>query len=211
MKKKTLEEKIRLVGFWTFGFVFWYLVIAFFLKSSYPIYEYSFNREDAYDTIKDALTLAAAFLAPVAAFVLFSDWRAQHKELSNEKNSKLIINAFNLCHSSISYYGESIDFQRQYSNFMNNLFTINTLTNEIYTIDENSLQFIQNAKEASSLFNSALPKWIQLVNIHQQNTSGYNSAQLVSFNELQLQLINDYSGELQKIAKIRNNLVQLKI
>ena len=94
---------------------------------------------------------------------------------------------------------------------MNNLFTINTLTNEIYTIDENSLQFIQNAKEASSLFNSALPKWIQLVNIHQQNTSGYNSAQLVSFNELQLQLINDYSGELQKIAKIRNNLVQLKI
>lgn len=211
MKKKTLEEKIRLVGFWTFGFVFWYLVIAFFLKSSYPIYEYSFNREDAYDTIKDALTLAAAFLAPVAAFVFFSDWRAQHKELSNEKNSKLIINAFNLCHSSISYYGESIDFQRQYSNFMNNLFTINTLTNEIYTIDENSLQFIQNAKEASSLFNSALPKWIQLVNIHQQNTSGYNSAQLVSFNELQLQLINDYSGELQKIAKIRNNLVQLKI
>ena len=56
MKKKTLEEKIRLVGFWTFGFVFWYLVIAFFLKSSYPIYEYSFNREDTYDTIKDALT-----------------------------------------------------------------------------------------------------------------------------------------------------------
>ena len=80
MAKKTLEEKIKNVGFWTFGFVFWYLVIAFFLKSSYPIYEYPFNREDAYEAIKDALTLVAAFLAPVAALVLFSDWKNEHVE-----------------------------------------------------------------------------------------------------------------------------------
>lgn len=79
MTKKTLEEKIKQVGFWTSSGVFSYLVIAFFLKSNYPIYEYSFNREDAYDAIKDALTLAAAFLAPVAAFVLFSDWREEHR------------------------------------------------------------------------------------------------------------------------------------
>ena len=55
------------------------MVMAFFLKSNYPIYEYDFNRSVAYDVIKDALTLGAAFLAPVAAFVLFSDWRSEHK------------------------------------------------------------------------------------------------------------------------------------
>ncbi|MEN3977440.1 hypothetical protein [Acinetobacter sp. CWB-B33] len=79
MKKKTLEDKIRQVGFWTVIGVFLYLVMAFFLKSNYPIYEYDFNRSVAYDVIKDALTLGAAFLAPVAAFVLFSDWRSEHK------------------------------------------------------------------------------------------------------------------------------------
>ena len=62
MKKKTLEEKIKRVGFWTFGGVFWYLVIAFFLKSNYPIYVYNLVRSAAYDIIKDALTLAAALL-----------------------------------------------------------------------------------------------------------------------------------------------------
>lgn len=90
MTKKTLEEKIRQVGFWTFGGVFWYLAIAFFLKSNYPIYDYDFNRSVAYDVIKDALTLVAALLAPVAAFVLFTDWREQHAAIKNERTSEEI-------------------------------------------------------------------------------------------------------------------------
>lgn len=85
MVKKTLGERIKQVGFWTFGGVFWYLVIAFFLKSNYPIYEYNLDRSTAYEVIKDALTLAAAFLAPVAAFILFSDWSEEHIKKENEK------------------------------------------------------------------------------------------------------------------------------
>ncbi|WP_250621510.1 hypothetical protein [Acinetobacter pittii] len=88
MAKKFLNEKIKIIGFWTFGGIFWYLVIAFFLKSKYPIFDYNFNADQAYDVIKDALTLAAAFLAPVAAFVLFTDWREQHKEVALEKNTQ---------------------------------------------------------------------------------------------------------------------------
>ncbi|MDH2497046.1 hypothetical protein QDR74_00205 [Acinetobacter baumannii] len=80
MLKKSLHDQIKIIGFWTVGGVFWYLVIAFFLKSKYPIFDYSFNLEIAYDVIKDALTLAASFLAPVAAFVLFTDWRIQHNK-----------------------------------------------------------------------------------------------------------------------------------
>ncbi|WP_252151137.1 hypothetical protein [Acinetobacter baumannii] len=71
MTKKSLNEKFKVIGFWIFAGIFWYLVIAFFLKSKYPIFNFSFNLDTAYDVLKDALTLAAAFLAPVAAFVLF--------------------------------------------------------------------------------------------------------------------------------------------
>ncbi|MCL6184311.1 hypothetical protein MU404_13250 [Acinetobacter baumannii] len=95
MVKKSLNEKIKLIGFWTFGGVFWYLVVAFFLKSKYPIFDYSFNADQAYDVIKDALTLAAAFLAPVAAFILFSDWRVQHVETRREKDCDIVLERIN--------------------------------------------------------------------------------------------------------------------
>lgn len=95
MAKKALNVKFKKIGFWTFGFIFWYLVIAFFLKSEYPIFNYNFDRSIAFDTFKDSLTLAAAFLAPVAAFVLFNDWRAEHIEKKLENDSETIIKDFN--------------------------------------------------------------------------------------------------------------------
>ena len=210
MKKKTLEEKIKQVGFWTFGGIFWYLVIAFFLKSNYPIYDYDFNRSIAYDVIKDALTLAAAFLAPVAAFVLFIDWKAQHKEVHNEKNSRQIIYACDSCRASIMSYGE-VNFEQQYSNFMNNFFTLNTLIAEIYEIDQNSSQFLKNAKEVSSQLNLALPKWIYLVNLHQQNTGGHSDIQLEKFIDLKNEKTNEYSEHIQEIIRTHKNLIPLKI
>ncbi|EXB27200.1 hypothetical protein J537_0558 [Acinetobacter baumannii 1437282] len=84
MTTNKLQKKIKMVRFWAFAGIFWYLVIAFFLKSEYPIFHYKFNPKDTYDVLKDALTLAAAFLAPVAAFILFSDWRESHVEIRNE-------------------------------------------------------------------------------------------------------------------------------
>lgn len=210
MQKKTLEEKIRLVGFWTFGGVFWYLVIAFFLKSNYPIYDYDFNRSVAYDVVRDALTLAAAFLAPVAAFVLFIDWKAQHKEVHNEKNSRQIIHACDSCYASIMSYGD-INFEQQYSNFMNNFFSLNTLIAEIYEIDQDSSQFLKNAKDVRDQLNAALPKWIYLANLHQQNTGGYSDIQLEKFIDLKNEKIEEYWEHLQKITRIRKNLIPLEI
>ena len=210
MKKKTLEEKIKRVGFWTFGGVLWYLVIAFFPKSNYPIYEYNLDRSAAYDIIKDALTLAAAFLAPVAAFVLFIDWKTQHKEVHNEKNSRQIIHACDSCRASIMNY-VGVNFEQQYSNFMNNFFTLNTLIAEIYEIDQNSSQFLKNAKEVSTQLNSALPKWIHLVNLHQQNTGGYSDIQLEKFIDLKNEKIKEYSEHIQETTRTRKNLIPLKI
>ncbi|MGN5723686.1 hypothetical protein ACNQO9_00375 [Acinetobacter calcoaceticus] len=101
MAKKSLNEKIKIIGFWTFGGVFLYLVIAFFLKSKYPIFDYVFNSDHAYDVLKDALTLAATFLAPVAAFVLFSDWREQHKLVKLEKDAEQIIHNIYIANKTI--------------------------------------------------------------------------------------------------------------
>lgn len=118
MIKKKFNEKIEEVAFWTFRFLFWYLVVAFFLKSNYPINEYKFNNSMAYDVLKDALTLAAAFLAPVAAFILFSDWRVQHKEVALEKNTQESYKNLNDCFKAILDFkyevckGEKLDEDR---------------------------------------------------------------------------------------------------
>lgn len=88
MANKSLNEKFKIIGFWTFGGIFWYLLISFFLLSDYPLQDYPFNHKKTYEVLKDALTLAATFLAPVAAFVLFTDWREQHIEVALEKNTQ---------------------------------------------------------------------------------------------------------------------------
>lgn len=80
MAKDDLKVKIRKIWKCTFIGIIFFLFISFFLKSSYPITHHKFNFADAYDVLKDTLTLAAAFLAPVAAFVLFNDWRIQHNK-----------------------------------------------------------------------------------------------------------------------------------
>lgn len=110
MTKKSLNEKFKVIGFWIFAGIFWYLVIAFFLKSKYPIFNFSFNPVTAYDVLKDALTLAAAFLAPVAAFVLFSNWREQHIEVEIEKGGIELYERLMLVKNEISDIKSEICF-----------------------------------------------------------------------------------------------------
>lgn len=81
MQNNDLEEKLKKVIFNIFTFLFWYLVISFFLKSDYPLYENSFDTKVAYEILRDGLTLSAYFLAPAIAYVLFTDWRVQHKAI----------------------------------------------------------------------------------------------------------------------------------
>lgn len=83
MAKKTLKEKINDVAFWIVIFLILYLIIGYLLESlwlSKPL-----KLDELYDLLKDGLSVTAAFLAPVAAFILFSDWREQHnKQVRNE-------------------------------------------------------------------------------------------------------------------------------
>lgn len=85
--QKNLEQQIKNTCFWAFGGFFWYLVISFFLLSDYPIQEQTFNHKKAYEVIKDALGLVAAFVAPAIAVILFRDWREEHALIKNEEIS----------------------------------------------------------------------------------------------------------------------------
>lgn len=86
MAKKTLEEKIKLVCWWALGLTILYFLIGAWLISD----GLKFDPTKTYNLLKDTLTLTAAFLAPVAAFVLFSDWREQHIEKLLEQESSEI-------------------------------------------------------------------------------------------------------------------------
>ncbi|HDX6066270.1 hypothetical protein [Acinetobacter baumannii] len=152
MAQEDLKNKIMKVGFWTFGGIFWYLVVAFFLKSEYPIFKYGFNSSQAYEVLKDALTLAASFLAPVAAFVLFSDWRVQHKALKNEKLSEDILRILNT--ELLSFYNfnprsksDVEDFNNHQMQFHRNVANIYVMLDEIDAIEEQANQFIENIKK----------------------------------------------------------------
>ena len=90
MVSNELKKKLDKVGTYVSTFFFLYLVIAFFLKSEYPIYNYTFNRKDAYEVLRDGLTLLAYFLAPAVVIVAFSDWRTQHVEQKVERLSEEI-------------------------------------------------------------------------------------------------------------------------
>lgn len=119
MPNTELKGKIKIVGFWTFGGIFWYLVISFFLLSNYPLHNFSFNNQKAYEVLKDAISLAAAFLAPVAAFVLFDDWRTSHRLKINESEAIEILKRVrnipyktkDLAEEIVSYYERGLTKQ----------------------------------------------------------------------------------------------------
>ncbi|HFG6877086.1 TPA: hypothetical protein ACGIJ0_000167 [Acinetobacter baumannii] len=155
MAKDDLKVKIRRIWKWTFIGIIVFLVISFFLKSSYPISHHKFNFSDAYDVLKDTLTLAAAFLAPVAAFVLFTDWRNEHRAISNEKLSKQISDIISKLSPlvGISYINfvetEKIDkFRQEYFSY---LFEMGRNLIGINSIDEETEKFIKDTQELNNL------------------------------------------------------------
>ena len=80
MAKKTLEKKIKLVCQWALGLTILYFLIGAWLISDGP----KFDPTKTYNLLKDTLSLTATFLAPVAAFVLFIDWKVEHSDKRNE-------------------------------------------------------------------------------------------------------------------------------
>jgi len=184
MEGVELYKKLEKVGRCIFSFFFWYLVIAFFLKSEYPIYNYSFNRKDAYEVLRDGLTLSAYFLAPAVVVVAFNDWRKQHKEVALEKNTQQSYEYLNDSFKAIINFkyevckGKKLDEDRC-------LGVVGTKDRVLHLIDfaERSLnliddkvdlkQFKKHSREIAGLLKSCLTKLYELDLEYQKSQSIY--------------------------------------
>lgn len=113
MKRKTLKDKIDNVIFWAVVFIILYFIVGFMFESLWLSKSLKLN--EVYELLKDTLSLTAAFLAPAAAFVLFSDWREQHIEKSLEEKSKEINNTISLIYKKLL----SLSFDTDEDNYMN--------------------------------------------------------------------------------------------
>ncbi|CAM9316175.1 hypothetical protein [Acinetobacter bereziniae] len=88
MGTKTLKEKIFDIAFWTVYFFCAFLIVGYLINSGFL--KVVPAKDKIYEILKDALSISAAFLAPVAAFVLFSDWREQHRAIKIESESEVV-------------------------------------------------------------------------------------------------------------------------
>ncbi|AWL18595.1 hypothetical protein DIW83_05905 [Acinetobacter nosocomialis] len=157
MATRKLEDKIKRVFYFIGGGIVAYLLISFTILSSFPWYPYPLNKKQAYDVLKDAFTIGAAFLAPIAAFVLFNDWREQHVAVKNEKLSEDILRIvtteflsfYNLnprLKADVEKFNEQ---QMQYHRDVANLFL---KVDEIDEVDDKAKSFKENIKKLDNDF-----------------------------------------------------------
>ncbi|ENU08655.1 hypothetical protein [Acinetobacter calcoaceticus] len=153
MVKKTLEHKIKDLIFCTFAFLILYLIIGFMLQTEWLDKRLDLKR--TYELLKDGLTITASFLAPVAAFVLFSDWREQHVSINNEKVSKEILNIldeFYVFYSlSFAHLLEKDEFFKKQDLFYQKLNNLSDKKAEINAKDAVSEDFLFKVQEIQKL------------------------------------------------------------
>lgn len=158
MAKKTLEDKIKDIVFYATVFFILYLIIGFLIKSEW-LTSFTQSCTYAYELLRDALTLTAYFLAPVAAFVLFTDWREQHKAIKLDRfDDEMSFKILNLYSNSEDIFydmatrSKNLDNFRElialkYLNFNNEL---EELKNKFYSFSFSDDQVAQNYKEQIS-------------------------------------------------------------
>ncbi|MCO8058062.1 hypothetical protein [Acinetobacter towneri] len=208
MAKKTLKEKINCVKYFTLLFAVLYFLIGAWLKSDGP----NFDPDKAYELIKDTLTITAAFLAPVAAFVLFVDWKDEHRAKSNEKLSAEIRLSLYDAYIQIASY-TSIDtpqkmgaYQMQFEQHLNKT---KRLIDDIYTFNDESRRFKSEVKDLLGLLEQGQISWSSWVN-NRISVSIRNKAGNVQLN-FDNTLCDKYSDINNKILSKLNQLTALKV
>ena len=211
MAEKTLEEKIKDIIFYAVVFFILYLIIGFLIKS-----EWLSNHDESwiysYELLRDGLTLTAYFLAPVAAFVLFVNWKDEHRAKDNERLSTEIKLTLYEAYMQIASY-TSIDKpqimgerQRQFENHLNKT---KRLIEDIYTLDDESKLFKSNGKDLLKLLEQGQISWSKWVN-NRISVSIINKAGNVQSN-FDDALCEQYSKINNEILLKLNQLTVLKV
>ncbi|ANC38195.1 hypothetical protein B9X49_17860 [Acinetobacter baumannii] len=157
MASRKLEDKIKRVCYFVGGGVIGYLLISFIILSSFPWNHYLLDKKQAYDVLKDAFTIGAAFLAPIAAFVLFNDWREQHVAVKNEKLSEEILRIVTT--DFLSFYNlnprlkaDVEKFNEQQMQFHRDVANLFLKVDEIDAVDDQAISFKENIKKLDGDF-----------------------------------------------------------
>lgn len=135
MSKKTLQQKINCVKWSAAIFAIGYFLIGVCLTKTGS----NLDTKKAYDLLTTSLTLTAYFLGPIAAFLLFSDWREQH-------NKSVNANFF------LKIYEGYFEYRFKINLVMSR---INKLLSDGYTTND--------LKSALSIFNDASDRMIQIM------------------------------------------------
>jgi|GEM_PF-2702973 len=227
MSKKTLKQKIYYVKWSAVSFFIVYFVIGAILTKSGS----SFDSEKTYNLLTNSLTLTAYFLGPVAAFVLFSDWREQHnKQVRNEFALK-VFRQFELfeksiqeaCLINIEMDNLVPDECREY--FNGDRLPI-YLNDRIFKDNNNLiLSFIYKIRESQELFNVLLDdiRYFGIVSSNIKEIASIASVLLVKFQEVSisdeendsyseyLHLLEINSRKLNGYYELRNEVSDLLI
>lgn len=179
MAKKNLNGKISDICFWFGWSILAYVITAFLFKTDFLSKPYTLS--NTFDLIKDSLTLAAAFLAPIAAFVLFSDWRIQHQIISNIEQSRLFSKEFKKCLDKIEInHIDFINFEKEYfDGFMDMIVefatTVSSVSQNIYNIDSESGNYIRDLRAINDLFEELYDS-LQFYIIYNENSGHMDDA-----------------------------------
>lgn len=229
MGTKTLKEKIFDIAFWTVYFFCAFLIVGYLINSGFL--KVVPAKDKIYEILKDALSISAAFLAPVAAFVLFSDWREQHnKQVRNEFALK-VFRQFELFEKSIQ---EACIIDIEMDNLVPNECRENFngerlpiyLNDRIFKDNNNLiLSFNYKIRESQELFNVLLDdiRYFGIVSSNIKEIASIVSILLVRFQEVSisdeendtyseyLQLLEINSRKLNGYYELRNEVSDLLI
>lgn len=78
--RKRIKTKVLVSTIYLISFLVIYLVIGFFVKSSYPPNNYLFNYEEAFNVLQSGLSLVGTFSTIAIAWILYGVWRNEHRD-----------------------------------------------------------------------------------------------------------------------------------
>lgn len=164
MVKKTLEKKLKRVCFWIIGGAFLYAALSYFLLNNYSFQHNPLTSKNAYDLLKDTLTISAYFLAPGIAWALVTDWKEQHQAIEQYNFINEIDFQLNeLYRISVDLFLEMTqrtikfdDFEIQWRNNAFKIFgEVNKVDNKFRSIKiQNPNAFMKQTEELLGAFNS---------------------------------------------------------
>lgn len=199
MARKKLKDKLELSIFWLGLFCLTYLIFGFILKCDLnkPIDSSIF-----YEVLKDALTITATFFAPIAAIILFSDWRVEHRVKETFQLLEDIKNlSFNIQNGLGHYHAKIIKEKENNSKVFANREDRQLILKQTIELERMSNEFLVSNKEIETFKEL-------VVNFNEQSNKALDQLHMMeyfSFSIVNENYFNDNNYNRANYAKNSEN------